>query len=112
MPHHEIGIRAVAHFLDRWESDDALMALLRAGVTNEAAAQRLRSIFASQVAPAVAAVTPDSAEVATRSGLVAAQILGLALTRYVLRLPPVVAMSRDEVIRWVGPTVQRYLTGH
>ena len=112
MPRDEIGIRVVAHFLDRWESDDSLMALLRAGVTNEAAAQRLRGIFASQVAPAVAAVAPDSSQVATRSGLVASQILGVALTRYVLRLAPVAAMSRDEVIRWVGPTVQRYLTGH
>jgi AcrR family transcriptional regulator len=112
MPRDEIGIRVVAHFLDRWESDDSLMALLRAGVTNEAAAQRLRGIFASQVAPAVAAVAPNSSQVATRSGLVASQILGVALTRYVLRLPPVAAMSRDEVIRWVGPTVQRYLTGH
>jgi AcrR family transcriptional regulator len=112
MPRHEIGIRVVAHFLDRWESDDSLMALLRAGVTNEAAAERLRTIFASQVAPAIAAIAPNSSEVATRSGLVASQMLGIALTRYVLRLPPVAAMSRDEVIRWVGPTVQRYLTGH
>jgi AcrR family transcriptional regulator len=111
MPRHEIGIRAVAHFLDRWESDDALMALLRAGVTNEAAAQRLRGIFASQVAPAIAAITPDSSEAAARSGLVASQMLGVALTRYVLRLPPIAAMSRDEVIHWIGPTVQRYLTG-
>ena len=44
-----------------------------------------------------------------RAGLVATQVLGLALCRYVLRLPPVVAMSRDEVVAWLGPTVQRYL---
>jgi AcrR family transcriptional regulator len=111
MPRDEIGTRVVAHFLERWESDDTLMALLRAGVTNEAAAERLRGIFASQVATGVAAVAADPSEVATRSGLVASQILGVALTRYVLRLPPVAAMSRDEVVRWVGPTIQHYLTG-
>ena len=37
------------------------------------------------------------------------QMLGLALCRYVLRLPPVVGMTHDEVVSWVGPTIQRYL---
>jgi hypothetical protein len=27
-------------------------------------------------------------------------------------LPPVVAMSRTEVVTWLGPTLQRYITGH
>jgi AcrR family transcriptional regulator len=108
MPPDELGARTVAYFLQRWEGDETLMALLRAGVTNEAAAARLRDIFAS---PLVAAVVPDPSEVPTRAGLMASQILGLALTRYVLRLPPVVAMSADELVRWVGPTIQRYLTG-
>jgi len=29
----------------------------------------------------------------------------------VLRLPPIVAMTRAEAIAWLGPTVQRYLIG-
>jgi AcrR family transcriptional regulator len=110
IPRDEIGARMVSHFLDRWESDDTLMALLRAAVTNESAAERARDIFATQIAPAVAAVAPDPAEIGTRSGLVATQILGAALARYVLRLPPVTAMERAELVRWLGPTIQRYLT--
>lgn len=39
------------------------------------------------------------------------QLLGLALTRYVLRLPPVVALSPAEIVEEVGPTIQRYLAG-
>jgi hypothetical protein len=27
----------------------------------------------------------------------------------VLRLPTVVEMSRDEIVEWLGPTIQRYL---
>jgi AcrR family transcriptional regulator len=111
IPREEIGARMVAHFVERWEADDVLTALLRAGVTNDAAAERLRSVFASQVAPTAAVVVADPTQVPVRSGLVASQILGLALTRYVLKLPPVVGMGRDEVVAWVGPTVQRYLTG-
>jgi hypothetical protein len=34
----------------------------------------------------------------------------MALTRYVLRVPPAVEMSRDELVGWLGPTLQRYLT--
>ena len=31
--------------------------------------------------------------------------------KYALRLPPVVALSRAEIVAWLGPTLQRYLTG-
>jgi Tetracyclin repressor-like, C-terminal domain len=31
------------------------------------------------------------------------------MCRFVLRLPPVVGMSHDEVVEWLGPTIQRYL---
>ena len=44
-----------------------------------------------------------------RAGLIASQIMGFALCRYVLRLPPVAAMRRSEIVKWLGPTVQRYL---
>ena len=109
-PRAEVGARAVEFFLARWEGDDTLQALLRAGVTNEAAAARLREIFVGQLGPAVAALAPGGSDVAHRAGLVASQMLGVALTRYVLRLPPMAQMSREDVIAWVGPTVQRYLT--
>jgi ABC-type Zn2+ transport system substrate-binding protein/surface adhesin len=38
-------------------------------------------------------------------------MLGLALTRYVLELPPIAALSAAELVAWMGPTIQRYLTG-
>jgi Tetracyclin repressor-like, C-terminal domain len=57
--------------------------------------------------PVIATVNP--VEPQRRAGLIASQVLGLALCRYVLRLPPVVGMSHDEIVGWLGPTVQRYL---
>src|SRR6266513_2499701 len=101
----------VRYFLDRWEGDESLQALLRAAVSHKVAVARLRAIFATQVMPAVAPLGRDRATAATRVGLVATQMLGMALCRYVLRLPPVVALDRAAVIEWVGPTIQRYLTG-
>ena len=104
----ELGRSLVRHFLERWEGDDALVILLRSSATNSEAAQRMGEIFGSQLLPVVAALAPASESV-TRAGLIATQILGMALCRFVLRLPPVVEMSRDEVVDWVGPTIDRYL---
>lgn len=108
-PPEEVGRRIATHVLDRWDGDETLMALLRASVTNPAAADRMREIFASQLGPAVLAVAPDDPP--GRAGMIASQVLGLALTRYVLRLPPVVDMDRDTVVDWLAPTLQRYFTG-
>ena len=110
-PRERIGTALAEHFLARWEEDDTLMALLRAGMTNKAAAERLRAIFGTQVAPLMAALSGDPATAPARAGMVASQVLGFALCRFVLRLPSVAAMSRAEAVAWLGPTLQRYLTG-
>jgi AcrR family transcriptional regulator len=103
----EMGSQLVTYFMDRWERDEALVVLLRSSTTNAEAAQRMQEIFAAQLLPAIAKINAGDAP--RRAGLIATQVLGLALCRYVLRLPPVVAMSRDEVVEWLGPTIQRYL---
>jgi AcrR family transcriptional regulator len=103
----QMGAQLVTYFMDRWERDEALVVLLRSSTTNAEAALRMREIFAGQLLPAIATINPDDAP--RRAGLIATQVLGLALCRYVLRLPPVVALSHDEVVAWLGPTVQRYL---
>jgi AcrR family transcriptional regulator len=111
VPRATLGAALVSHFIDRWERDDTFMALLRAAATNDAAARRVRAVLGGQVAPVIAALSGESAGAATRAGLVSSQILGMALGRYVLRLPPLVAMTRSELIGWLGPTLQRYVTG-
>ena len=35
--------------------------------------------------------------------------IGLALTRYILKLEPIASLPADEVVRTIGPTVQHYL---
>ncbi|WP_079123292.1 TetR family transcriptional regulator [Streptomyces abyssalis] len=110
VPADEAGTRLVRHFLERWEGDETLNALVRVGVTNPAGAERVHSVFRDQVAPVVASVCPDPQQVPVRAALVASQILGMAVSRYVLRLPPAAALTHEEIVNWLGPTVQRYLT--
>ncbi len=46
-----------------------------------------------------------------RVELVASHLMGLAFARYQLRIEPIASTSIDDLVAWIGPTVQRYLTG-
>ncbi|MEU6180779.1 TetR family transcriptional regulator [Streptomyces coeruleorubidus] len=110
LPRDEVGSALVTHFLAMWEENEVLTALLRVGTTNQAGAERMQGIFQEQLLPVARQACPDPEQVPVRAALTATQLLGLALTRYVLRLPPAVALSRQEIVAWLAPTVQRYLT--
>jgi AcrR family transcriptional regulator len=108
----EIGCVLVRHFLGIWEDADGgggLPVLLRSAASNTLAAEKLREVFAGQVMPALAPLI--GADAPARAGLVSSQLLGLALCRYVLKLPPVVALPRERIVRELGATLQRYLDG-
>ncbi len=46
---------------------------------------------------------------AANGALVASQLLGLAWTRYVLRLEPLASADVETLAAWVGPTIDRYI---
>jgi AcrR family transcriptional regulator len=110
LPRHDVGRALVAHFLGMWEENEVLTALLRVGTTNQAGAERMQQVFREQLTPVAQKACPDPEQAPARAALAAAQLLGLALTRYVLRFPPTVALSREEIVAWLAPTLQRYLT--
>jgi AcrR family transcriptional regulator len=113
IPRRRLGTTLVAHFLRRWEgdpADDALLMLLRSAATDQFAAERMRAIFRDQLTPRLLNLISDPAEAAERAALISTQLLGLALCRNILRLPPVVALDPETVAVRVGPTIQRYLT--
>jgi AcrR family transcriptional regulator len=43
-----------------------------------------------------------------RIAMVSSQLMGLAFTRYILRVPPVSTATPKEIARWAGPTLRRY----
>lgn len=105
-PREEIGRTLVRHFLTLWEENEELTALMRVGATDPAAAERMQSVLREQLIPLARRLGPEPDQAA----LCASTMLGLALTRYVLRFPASMALGREEIVDWVGPTVQRYLT--
>jgi AcrR family transcriptional regulator len=96
-------------FFAVWEEDATFVALLRAAVTSTTAAATMRRIFATQVAPKLAAVTPDHP--AQRAGLMGAFVIGLATTRFVLTNPAVADLGHDELIAWARPVIRQLLVG-
>jgi len=107
------GERLLRIFLGVWETPEArlpLTALVRtslgeAGPVNLLREGMLRIVFG----PLAAQLPGDDAE--RRVGLVASQLIGLVVGRYVLQLHPLAGMTADEVVACVAPTLQRYLDG-
>ena len=98
------------HFVDRWENParGELMVLLRTAVTSDAVAAQLQTVLRQQMIGPVAALGVSDAD--ERGGFIAAQLLGLALCRYILRQEPLASLPAAHVAAVVAPTVQRYLT--
>jgi AcrR family transcriptional regulator len=48
---------------------------------------------------------------ALRMPLVASQVIGLVLARYVVRVEPLASLPAEDLVALYAPTVQRYLTG-
>lgn len=108
-----IGEALVRHYLAVWEGEvgtGGLPILLRSAASSEAAAEQMREIFRRQVLPAVRKIRGGRGA-SQRAALVASQLLGMALCRYILKFPPMVSMPREMLVTEVGRTIQRYATG-
>ena len=104
-------VRAV---LRLWESpaQPSLVAFLRGTLGSRAKTALLREVVNRTVISRVMVGVPGMPdEVALRGDLVATQMVGLMMVRYVVRLEPLASAAPEDVVRLVAPTVQRYLTG-
>lgn len=113
VPVRQRGQALLEHFIRRWEgdlSDDVLVLLLRSAVTDERAAQRLQAVFQEQLVDTLSRMSGPE-EALRRAGLIASQVLGVALGRYLLKLPGLADRPPADLIADLAPTVQRYLTG-
>ncbi len=108
----QLGERIVRRFLTIWDGagSDPLVALLRSVTAHPFAARMMREFITRvMIGPVVSTVAPDRH--AERGALVASQVLGLGMMRYVVKLEPLASAGHDEVIAAIAPTLQRYLTG-
>jgi AcrR family transcriptional regulator len=111
LPRDEVARTLATHFVTMWGTDQGgpLSILLRSAVTHDEAAERLRAVFSDQVVTMVRRLLGEGPDTDVRAGLLSTQLLGIALTRYVLRLPPVVGMDDEEVVAITTEFVDRIL---
>jgi len=89
---------------------EQFVAMLRAGISHEHARETLRDVLTNQLLARLADRLP-APDAEFRSGLVASQIAGLAMTRFVIGVDPITKASDEQLIAAVGPTLTRYLSG-
>jgi AcrR family transcriptional regulator len=110
-PREQIGDRLVRAVLAEWdhpERQPRLLALIRTAIASEASSHLLRDGFLRLILDQIASI-PGIDDASRRGNLVASQIVGLLMTRYVVGIEPLASTSPDEVAAAVGPTIQRYL---
>lgn len=108
-----LGERVVRTFLGVWDATPGqgpMLAMLRSAVSHEDSAALLRDLLARLILLPLA-TGAGAGDPELRAGLLASQIAGLAVARYVLRLEPLASADADVLAPLIGPTLQRYLTG-
>jgi AcrR family transcriptional regulator len=108
----QIGPRLVRRFLEHWEEGavfEPFMTLWRSAAIHPQARKVLHDSLAGPIAERVAAEF-GVADAELRVELVASHLAGLAFARYQLKIEPLASTSVDDLVGWLGPTVQRYLT--
>ena len=111
-PVEEVAERFLTAFLGVWDDPAIQPALLTvARRVLEPGGDRLLSegFLPVVVQPVGALLGLDRPE--HRMTLVASQVIGLILMRYVLRVEPLASLPKEAVIATYAPTLQRYLTG-
>lgn len=111
-PAGEAGERLLSYFLTLLgdvRQPGPYLGLIRSAVTSEHAADLMRRFLAERVLGRIAA-TLHADRPALRAALVASQLVGLAVTRYAIRLDPLTDADTGELVRWVAPVLQHYLT--
>jgi AcrR family transcriptional regulator len=106
------GSRLVDEFLGRFEQAPGaggFIALAQAAASSPDAARAIREFLAARIR----ITTPDSEPEEAwgqRHSMVASALIGTAWTRWILRVEPLASVSREQVARWLGPTLDHFAT--
>jgi AcrR family transcriptional regulator len=109
-PRETVGRRLaelVVGSLENPGSRTVVLGRIRCATTHPDAAALVRELVTRDILGFAAALTDDRPE--TRAVLVAVQLVGVALARYVVRVEPLASMSATEVVELLAPTFQRFL---
>lgn len=112
-PREELAGRLLRNVMAAW-TDDQIGPTLRAIVLTAAheptTREKLRAVVEHSLVGG-STVGEDDADRLERSGLIATQLLGFALVRYVWQIEPIASMTESEVLAAMTPVLQHYING-
>jgi hypothetical protein len=85
-----------------------MLALVRSAVSNERAAAMLREFVTEELLTIVGGLS-DRADARMRASLVAAQLIGVAMLRHVVKIETLADATPDEIVALVAPVIEQYL---
>jgi AcrR family transcriptional regulator len=115
-PGSSVGSMVISGFLTMWDHAEGTGSSFASCVAGMAASTNVADAMREFVAERIWEKTPinegESNEVTRqRRALVSSQLMGLAFIRYILRVPPISTTTPEEIARWAGPTLDRYMVG-
>lgn len=106
-----LATRLLTTFLTTWDAHrDVIAGMIRTVVSSEAAGSPLVQMLRSVVLPQVAATLPGR-DRELRASLMMSEVVGLAITRYVVRLAPLADAPIEAVVSHYAPTLQKLVDG-
>ncbi|HEX3794925.1 MAG TPA: TetR family transcriptional regulator [Acidimicrobiales bacterium] len=107
------GARIVEGFLGMWDraegTGSSFAACAGAMASSPAVADAMREFVSERIwSVHASAGDEDPLTSQRRSSMIASQLMGLAFTRYILRVPPIATDTPAQIAQWAGPTVDRY----
>ena len=109
----DLGERMIRFMLSVWDNEEErapLVAIMRTAMSDDQAATMVREFATTEIlGTIVKAARGDNQDL--RATLLASQVFGLMIMRYIIKLEPLASADPETVARAIGPTFQRYLTG-
>ncbi|MFF4963039.1 TetR/AcrR family transcriptional regulator [Streptomyces sp. NPDC001222] len=111
-PRDAVGERLTRFFFGVWENPVTrapLLAIVRSAVNNETAAAVFRKLVVAQLLRRISGQLglPDAE---LRAELAAAQLVGVAMLRYVIKVEPVASADLEQLVARLAPVVQGHMT--
>jgi AcrR family transcriptional regulator len=93
--------------LDEPASRDVVLGRIRCATTHPDAAALLRETVTRDIYALASAISDDRPE--TRAVLIGAQVVGVAVGRYIMRVEPLASLPGPDIVELLAPTFQHYL---
>lgn len=109
----DLGRRVVRAYLGIWEDPEtaaSMASMVQSATSNSDANDAFRGFLHDYLLTAVSDTLGGGDEARLRAMLAATNLVGTAMLRYIMRVPPLSSLGVDEVVGLVGPAVHRFLT--